>query len=87
MSRGFVTSGPAFFGSRSILRMFADGSEVPSMDENPRRAAEESATADARDVPPSSRVSFIAADRDQPAERVDGVAGSEFVDDRIRLRE
>ena len=65
MSRGHVTSGPAFFGSRAILRLLADGSEVPSMDENPSRAAEESATVDAGDVQPSSRASFIAADRDQ----------------------
>jgi len=31
--------------------------------------------------------SFTAADRDRDAERMDSVAGSEFVDDRIRLRD
>lgn len=84
---GLVASGRAFFSSRVILRLFADGSEAPGMDESLSRAAEESASADAGDVQPGSRASFIAADHDQPAERVDVIAGSEFVDDRIRLRE
>jgi hypothetical protein len=35
----------------------------------------------------SAGASFIAADRDHDAERLDAVAGSEFLDDRIRLRE
>jgi hypothetical protein len=35
---------------------------------------------------PSARVSFTVADRDHDTERLDAVAGSEFIDDRIRLR-
>ena len=44
-----------------------------SMEESPAHAAEEPATPDG-DVP-------------HDGESVDGIAGSEFVDDRIRLRE
>jgi hypothetical protein len=40
---------------------------------------------DTGDDPPGARVSFIASDRDDDAERLDAVAGCEFVDDRIRL--
>jgi hypothetical protein len=81
-----VTSGPRFFISSAILRLLA-ASEVRSREDNPGRVAEEPATVDAADVQPSRRASFIAADRDQGAESVDAVAGSEFVDDRIRLQE
>jgi hypothetical protein len=35
----------------------------------------------------SALASFIATDRDHGAGRSDAVAGSEFLDDRIRLRE
>jgi nucleoside-diphosphate-sugar epimerase len=87
MSRVTVTIGAGFVGSGAILRLLAFGSEVGSMEESPRRAAEEPATVDAGDVQPSPRASFIAADREQDAESVDAVAGSEFVDDRIRLQE
>ena len=34
-----------------------------------------------------TRASFIAADAEDDAERLDVVAGSEFLDDRIRLAE
>ena len=87
MTRVLVTGGPGFFGSRAILRLFAAGSELRSMEESPRRTATEPATVDAGDVQPRSRASFIAEDRDRDADRVDAVAGSEFFDDRIRLRE
>jgi len=36
---------------------------------------------------PTRGASIIAADLDHHAESLDAVAGSEFVDDRIRLRE
>jgi hypothetical protein len=42
---------------------------------------------DAGDVRPAARVPFIAADPDHDAGKPDGVAGCEFVDDRIRLQE
>ena len=38
-------------------------------------------------LPPSARASFVVADRDHEERRLDAVAGCEFVDDRIRLRE
>jgi hypothetical protein len=79
MSRVLVTSGPGFFGSRAIFRFLAAGVEA--------RSLEEAAATNTRDLQPSSRPSFIAVDHDQGAERVDAVAGSEFVDDRIRLQE
>jgi hypothetical protein len=39
----------------------------------------------ARGVYLSDRVGLTAADRDQDAARLDAVAGSEFLDDRLRL--
>jgi len=57
-----------------------------SMDENPTRAPEEPATEDVGEPQPSG-APVIAADLDDDTERLDAVAGSEFVDDRIRLRE
>jgi hypothetical protein len=40
-----------------------------------------------RKVQGGARASFSTADRDHDAGRLDVVAGSEFLDDRIRLRE
>jgi hypothetical protein len=42
---------------------------------------------DVREIQPSRGASIIAADLGHHAESLDAVAGSEFVDDRIRLRE
>jgi hypothetical protein len=55
-----------------VLRLLAAGRSVRQM-------------LDARDVQPPARVSLIAAYQDHDA--VDAVAGGEYVDDRIRLRE
>ena len=85
MSRVLAASRPGFFGSGAILRLFAAGGGMGSIEESPGRAAEEPATVYAGNVRASPRVSF--ADRDHGAERVDTTAGGEFVDDRIRLRE
>ena len=57
------------------------------MDENPKLATDEPAVVDAGDVQPSPDASLMSADPQDRAERVDTVAGSEFVDDRIRLLE
>lgn len=57
-----------------------------SMDENPTRVPEEPATNDAGELQPAAP-SITAADVDDHTERLDAVAGAEFVDDRIRLRE
>jgi nucleoside-diphosphate-sugar epimerase len=86
MSRLLVTSRPGFFGSVAIHRLLAAGREVLTM-ESPTRGTEQSAMMNAGDAQPSPGASFIAADGDHPAETPDAVAGSEFVDDRIRLPE
>jgi hypothetical protein len=61
--------------------------KVRTMVRSPTRAAEALPIVDPGAVQPGARVSFIAADRDRDAGRLDAVAGGEFVDDRIRLRE
>jgi hypothetical protein len=57
-----------------------------SMDENPTRVHEEPATKDVGELQPSG-APVIAADLDDHTENLDAVAGSEFVDDRIRMPE
>ena len=57
------------------------------MEPSSRRAAQEPSAVDAGDVQPSPPASLTAAVWDQDAERADASAGSEFVDDRIRLQE
>ena len=57
-----------------------------SVDENPTLAPEEPATSDIAELQPSG-ATVIAAALDDHTERPDAVAGSEFVDDRIRLQE
>ena len=53
----------------------------------PRHAAAVRAMLQRRTVQPGSRTSFSTGDRDNDAGRLDFVAGGEFLDDRIRLRE
>jgi hypothetical protein len=53
----------------------------------PRRAAAVRAMLRPRKVQAGFRTSFSTADRDDEAGRLDFVAGGEFLDDRIRLRE
>jgi len=72
MSRFIESSGTRFFGSRAILRLFIAGTAAGSMEESPRT---------------SPRAPFVAEKPNRAAERLDSVAGSEFVDDRIRLRD
>jgi len=87
MSRVLVTSGLAFFGRLANVRLLAGTREVRSMEESRTRGPEEPATMAGRGVEPGRAASIVAADRDRHAESLDAVAGSEFVDDRIRLRE
>ena len=87
MSRVLLTSGPGFFSRLANVRLLAAVREVGSMEENPTRVPEEPATMAVREVQPSRGASTIAAALDHHTERLDAVAGSEFVDDRIRLRE
>ena len=85
MSSVLETGGRGLVGNRVMLWLLAAGSAGRSM-QSPRPAADVPATVDARDVQASPRASF-SADRDLEAARLDAVAGSEFVDDRIRLQE
>ena len=57
------------------------------MEANSTRESEESTTMGAQDVQPSRGASLLSADLDRHTESLDTVAGSEFVDDRIRLEE
>ena len=74
MSRSLATAGLGVVGSRMILRLLATGRGMRAM------AGEE-------DVRPGAGASFVSIDGDHGTERQDAVAGSEFVDDRIRLQE
>jgi hypothetical protein len=87
MSRVLLTGGPGFFSRLANVRLLAATREVHGMEESRRRLPEEPATMDVREVQPSRGASLIAADLDHHAESLDAVAGSEFVDDRIRRRE
>lgn len=87
MSRILLTRWPRSVGG-AIPRRSAASREVRTMVESsPPRAAAVPALLDTRTVQPGARVSFIAADRDDDTRRLDAVAGGEFLDDRIRLRE
>jgi len=57
------------------------------MEANSIQEAEESPTLRAQDGQPSRGASIRSADLDRRPENLDTVAGSEFVDDRIRLEE
>jgi len=85
MSRILVTSRPGFFSLLANLRLRAAAREARSMEESSTRVPEEPATMDVREIQPTRRTSIIAAGLH--VESLDVVAGSEFVDDRIRLRE
>ena len=87
MSRILVTSRPGFFSLLANLRLLGATREVRGMEESRTHVPEEPGTMDVRSVQPNRRASIIAADLDHYAESLDAVAGSEFVDDRIRLRE
>ena len=86
MSKIIVTGVPGFVGSDVILRFLARGREVRTMPGHPTRAVEVCAM-DTGDIQPSARLLFVPADRNHDPERVDAVAGCEFVDDRIRVLE
>jgi nucleoside-diphosphate-sugar epimerase len=87
MSRVLVPGGAGMVGSRAILGLLAAWREMRTVVGSPTRAAKIPAILEPGNVQPRARVSFIAVEPDHDAERVDVVAGSEFVDDRIRLRE
>ena len=71
-------------GSRVMLRLLAAGRQLRAVVGNSTRAMEMRAVLDTAE--PGARMSFSVADRDHDAGRLDAVAGSEFVDDQIRLQ-
>jgi len=87
MSRVLLTGRPGFFSRLANVRLLAATREVRGMEESRTRVPEEPGTMDVREGQPNRGASIIAADLDRHAESLDAVAGSEFVDDRIRLRE
>jgi hypothetical protein len=87
MSRVLLTGEPGLFSRLANVRLLAATREVRGMEGSRRRLPEEPATMDVREVQPTGGASTIAADLDHHADSSDAVAGSEFIDDRIRERE
>jgi hypothetical protein len=87
MSKSLVASQSGFFGSLANLRRLAFERDRRGVEGSPTRVLAKPATVDVRQHQPSSGASIIAAGLGHHAESLDAVAGSEFVDDRIRLRE
>jgi hypothetical protein len=87
MRRGLLTGGPGFFSRFANVRLLAATRDVRGLEKSRTRVPEEPGTIDVREVQPNRGASIIAVDLDHYTERLDAVAGSEFVDDRIRLRE
>jgi hypothetical protein len=86
MSRVLVTGGPDLVGS-VIFQLLTAGREARTKGEGSTRAEAVRATPEPRGVQRGASRSSGTAGRDDDAGRLDVVAGSEFLDDRIRLRE
>ena len=84
MSKVFVTHRQSLAGSRVIRGLLSR--EVPIVG-SPTTAGLALKVVDGADSRSSAPGPFVAADRDAGPGRLDAVAGSEFLDDRIRLRE
>jgi hypothetical protein len=82
-----VTSGAGFLVRLVHFRRLPPAPEVRNLSESPWRVPGEEATLGAPEIQPARMASSTAEDLDYGAEPLDAVAGSEFVDDRIRLRE
>jgi hypothetical protein len=87
INRVLLTGGPGFFSRLANVQLLAATRKLRGMEESRTRVPMEPGTMDVREVQPNRGASIIAADLDHDAESFDAVAGSEFVDDRIRLRE
>ena len=77
------TGGRGLVGNRVMLWLLAAGRQLRTMVGRPTRVAEMRAIQDTGNAQ-GDRVLFSAAGRDHDSGRLDAVAGSEFVDDRIR---
>jgi len=87
MPKLHVTNGSGFLGRLVHFRFLTPAPEVGNLWESAWRAPDESAALGVPEVPQTPTVSRTAEDLDHRAEALDAVAGSEFVDDRIRVRE
>ena len=76
-----------FFSLLANVWLLAAAGEVRRMEPLPTRGPGGPTAKDVGQVQWSGETSMIAADLDHHAEGLDAVAGSEFVDDRIRLRD
>jgi hypothetical protein len=85
MSRFIETGRPGGFNSLRGVRFLA-GTDRHRVDESRSRAADPAAR-QRQDRRLGSGTPALDADWDPHAESLDDVAGSEFIDDRIRLRE
>jgi hypothetical protein len=84
MGRVLLTGASGLFSRLANVGFLAATRLVRGIEESRMRVLEEPGTTDAREVQPNRGASTIAADLDDHAESIDAVAGSEFVDDRIR---
>jgi hypothetical protein len=82
-----VTSGAGFLGRLVHFRLLASAPEVRNLAEGSWRVPEERAALEVPEIQPTRTASSTAEDLDHRADALDAVAGSEFVDDRIRLRD
>jgi hypothetical protein len=87
ISRVLLTGGSGFFSRLANVRLLAATRELRGIEESRTRVPMVYGTIDVREVQPNCGPSIVAADLDHDAQSLDAVAGSEFVDDRIRLRE
>jgi hypothetical protein len=83
-TRGLETGGRGLVGNPVMLWLLAAGRQLRTMVGSPTPVVEMRAIQDTGNVQPRDRVSFSAADGDHDSGKSDAVAGSEFVDDRIR---
>ena len=87
MSRGRLTGGSGFFSRLFTVRFLSVTRVVRGIEESRTRVLEGPGTTDVREVQSTRGASTVAAGLDHQAEIPDAVAGSEFIDDRIRQRE
>ena len=87
MSRGLLTGGSGLFSRLAGVRFLSVTRVVRGIEESRTRVLEAPGTTDVREAQSTRGASNVAADLDHQAEILDAVAGSEFIDDRIRQRE
>jgi hypothetical protein len=87
MRRVLLTGASGLVSRLANVRLLAATREVRGIEESLTRIPEEPGTMDVREGQPNRGAPIVAAGLDRHAESLDAVAGSEFVDDRIRLRE